>query len=96
MLTHSSPVSLQDFYCSLQWDQSRDVAPLLEISVILQCASFCVCIFIPATIIKTTYVVIGVMWHLWLSRSGRVSFQILTILIIFPLLGWILFGLGRY
>ena len=29
----SSPVSSQDFYCSLQRDQSRDVTPRLEVSI---------------------------------------------------------------
>ena len=29
VLKHSSPVSLQDFYCSLQRDQSRDVTSRL-------------------------------------------------------------------
>ena len=34
-------------------DQSRDVTTRLGVSVILQCTSFRVCIFIPATIITT-------------------------------------------
>ena len=53
VLTSSSPVYSQDFYCSLPRDQSRDVTPRLEVFVILQCTSFRVCFFIPATIITT-------------------------------------------
>ena len=53
VLTLSSPVSKQDLYCSLPWDQSRHVTPLLEDFVFLQCTSFHVCIFILATIITT-------------------------------------------
>ena len=53
VLTRSSPVSSQDFYCSLPRDQSRDVTPRLGVFVILQCTSFRLCIFIPATIITT-------------------------------------------
>ena len=50
--TCSSSVSSQDFYCSLPRDQSRDMTPRLEVFVILQCASFDECIFIPAIIIS--------------------------------------------
>ena len=65
VVTCSSPVSSQDFYCSLPRDQSRDVAPRLGVVVILKCTSLRVCIFIPATIIYD-YVVIGVLRTLWL------------------------------
>ena len=41
VLTRSSPVSSQDFYCSLPRDQSRDVTPRLGVFVILQRTSFC-------------------------------------------------------
>ena len=51
VLLHSSPISSQDFYCSLPRDQSRDVTPRLGVFVILQCTSFLVLILIPATII---------------------------------------------
>ena len=40
VLTCSSPVSLQDFYCSLPRDKSRDVTPRLAVSVIYKCTSF--------------------------------------------------------
>ena len=53
VLKRSSPVSSQDFYCSLARDLSLDVTPCLRVFVILQCTSFRVCIFIPATIITT-------------------------------------------
>ena len=33
VLTRSSPVSTQDFYCSLPSDQSRDVTPRLGVSI---------------------------------------------------------------
>ena len=33
VLKRSSPVSLQDFYCSLPRDQSRDVTPRLVVSI---------------------------------------------------------------
>ena len=42
VLIRSSPVSFQDFYCSLPRDQSRDVTPRLGVSVIEECTSFCV------------------------------------------------------
>ena len=53
VLTCSSPVPLQDFYCSLPRDQSRDVTPPMGVFVILQSTSVRVSIFIPATIITT-------------------------------------------
>ena len=53
VLTRSSAVSSQDFYCSLPRDQSRYVTPRLGVFIIFQCTSFRVCIFIPATIITT-------------------------------------------
>ena len=53
VLKRSSPVSSRDFYCSQPKDLSRDVTPCLGVLVILQCTSFCVCIFISATIIAT-------------------------------------------
>ena len=40
VLARSSPVSLQEFYCSLPRDQSRDVTPRLGVFVIPQCTSF--------------------------------------------------------
>ena len=46
-------LSSQDFNCSLPRDQSRDVTPRLGVFVILKCTPFRVCIFIPATVIKT-------------------------------------------
>ena len=52
VLKRSSPVSSQDFYCSLPTDLSRDVTPCLGVFVILQCTSFRV-LGIPATIIAT-------------------------------------------
>ena len=33
VLKRSSPVPSQDFYCSLPWDQSRDVTPRLGVSI---------------------------------------------------------------
>ena len=33
VLTHPSPVSSQDFYCSLPRDQSRDATPRLGVSI---------------------------------------------------------------
>ena len=33
VLTHSFPVSLQDFYCSLPWDKSLDMTPRLGVSI---------------------------------------------------------------
>ena len=33
VLTRSLPVSLQDIYCSLPIDQSRDVTPRLGVSI---------------------------------------------------------------
>ena len=53
VLTRSAPISSQDFYCSLPWDQLRDVTPRLGVFVILQCTSFRGCIFIPAAIYTT-------------------------------------------
>ena len=50
VLTGSSPVSSQDFYCSFPRDKSRDVTHRLGVFVILQYTSFLVCIFIPAII----------------------------------------------
>ena len=40
VLTPTSPVSSQDFYCSLPRDKSWDVTPCLGVSVVLRCASF--------------------------------------------------------
>ena len=40
VLTLSSPVSLQDFYCSLPRDQSRDVTPRLGVSINKMSTSF--------------------------------------------------------
>ena len=40
VLTHSSPVSLQDFYCFLPRDQSRDVTSRLGVSINYKCTSF--------------------------------------------------------
>ena len=37
VLTRSSPVSLQDFYCSLPRDQSRDVTPRMGF-LLIKCA----------------------------------------------------------
>ena len=42
VLTRSSPVSSQDFYCSLPRDQSRDVTPRLGVSINLKSTSFCI------------------------------------------------------
>ena len=53
VLKRSSPVSSQDFYCFLSRDLSLDVTHCLGVFVILQCTSFLLCIFIPATIITT-------------------------------------------
>ena len=53
VLARSSPVPKKDFYSSLPRDQSLDVTPRLGVFVILQCTSFWICIFIPATIITT-------------------------------------------
>ena len=53
LLTRSSSVSSQDFYCPLLKDESRDVIPRLGVFVIFQCTSFRLCIFIPAAIITT-------------------------------------------
>ena len=43
VLTRFSPVSSQDFYCSVPRDQSRDVTPRLGVFVILKYTSFRVC-----------------------------------------------------
>ena len=40
VLTRSSPVSSQDFYCSLPRDQSLDVTPRLGVSINYKCTSF--------------------------------------------------------
>ena len=53
VLTRSSPVSSQDFNCSLPRDQLRDVTPRLGVFVIFQCPFFRVCIMIAATIVTT-------------------------------------------
>ena len=37
VVINSFPVSFQNFYCSLQRDQSRDVTPRLGVSGILEC-----------------------------------------------------------
>ena len=47
-----------------QRDQSRDMTPRLGVFVILQCTSFRLCIFIPATIITT----IGVLRPSWFTE----------------------------
>ena len=55
VLKRSTPVSSQDFYCSLPNDLSRDVTPFVGVFVILHAVDFLsrMCIFIPATIITT-------------------------------------------
>ena len=40
VLTRSSPLSSQDFYCSLPRDQSRDVTPRLGVNINYKCTSF--------------------------------------------------------
>ena len=40
VLTGSSPVSSQDFYCFLPRDQSRDVTPCLVVSINKKCTPF--------------------------------------------------------
>ena len=54
LVISSTPVSSQDFFCSLPFDQSRDVTPLLVVSLILECTFISrSCTFAPATIITT-------------------------------------------
>ena len=52
VLTPSSPVSSQDFFCSLRKDQSRDVTPRLGVFIIISvlpiahASSFCTTIIL--------------------------------------------------
>ena len=64
-LTRSSPVSSQDFYCSLLRNQSRDVTPLLGVCVIFQCTSFRVHKSYFRLLLLRLCIVISVLRPLW-------------------------------
>ena len=65
VLKRSSPVSSQDFYCSLQRDQSRDVTPLLVVSLIKSVLHFAF-LHLLSGYCYYDYVVIGVLRPSWL------------------------------
>ena len=67
-LTRSSPVSSQDFYCSLPRDQSRDVTSRLGVSITKKCTSFCVLASTFRLLLLRLYVVIGVLRPSWLTE----------------------------
>ena len=67
VLTRSSPVSSQDFYCSLPRDQSRDVTPLLGISKIKSVLHFAF-LHLLSGFYYYDYVVIGALTPSWLTE----------------------------
>ena len=67
VLTRSSPVSLQDFYCSLPRDQSRDVTPRWEFLLIKGVLHFAF-LHLLSGYYYYDYVVIGVLRPSWLTE----------------------------
>ena len=85
VLTRFSPVSLQDFYCSLPWNQSRDVTPPWEF-LLIKCEIHFAFLHLHSGFYYYDYVVTGVLrpfrliWNFllnfgrsypeWLHRQG--------------------------
>ena len=67
VLKRSSPASLQDFYCSLPRDQSRDVTPRLVVSIIQSVLHF-EFLHLLSGYYYYDYVVIGVLRPSWLTK----------------------------
>ena len=67
VLTHSSPVSSQDFYCSLPRDQSRDVTPAWLFLLIISVLHFAF-LHLLSGYYYYDYVVIGVLRPSWLTE----------------------------
>ena len=67
VLKRSSPVSSQDFYCSLRRDQSRDVTPCLGVYINLNVLLFAL-LHLLSGYYYYDYVAIGVLRPSWFAE----------------------------